>query len=117
MNSGLYFVQDENNFIYPLLLVGSGWPKINGFNRIRILIPVYKERTSLSSAKVYNGCPLPVYLVREKAIRNINVFGFLTRLNRSIEEIFYGWSKYEFCAWRTVGRNRDKSDDFSLIQL
>ena len=24
VDSGLYFVQDENNFIHPLLLVGSG---------------------------------------------------------------------------------------------
>ena len=24
-DSGLYFVQDENNFIYPLLQVGSGF--------------------------------------------------------------------------------------------
>ena len=24
VDSGLYFVQDENNFIYPLLQVGSG---------------------------------------------------------------------------------------------
>ena len=36
--SWLYFVQDENNFIYPLLQVGSGSgrPKINGSDRIRI---------------------------------------------------------------------------------
>ena len=46
--SGLYFVQDENYFINPLLQVGSGsdekntgygGPKINGSDRIRILIP------------------------------------------------------------------------------
>ena len=47
---GLYFVQDENNLINPLLQVGSGsgslekstgsdWPNINGSDRIRILIP------------------------------------------------------------------------------
>ena len=45
---GLYFVQDENNFINPLLQVGSGSVekstgsggiKINGSDRIRILIP------------------------------------------------------------------------------
>ena len=24
VDSGLYFVQDENNFVYPLLQVGSG---------------------------------------------------------------------------------------------
>ena len=37
VDSGLYFVQDGNNFINPLLQVGSGekgtgsgWPKING---------------------------------------------------------------------------------------
>ena len=46
--SGLYFVQDENNFINPLLQVGSGsseksfgsgGQKINRSDRIRILIP------------------------------------------------------------------------------
>ena len=53
VDSGLYFVQDENNFINPLLQVGSrsvekitgsgfGGPKITGSDRIqiRILIPV-----------------------------------------------------------------------------
>ena len=48
VDSGLYFVQDENNFINSLLQVGSGsnekstgsgGPKINGSDRIRILIP------------------------------------------------------------------------------
>ena len=50
VDSGLYFVQDENNFINPLLQVGSGSAekkhririrraKINGSDRIRILIP------------------------------------------------------------------------------
>ena len=41
VDSGLYFVQDENDFINPLLQVGSGsgGPKINGPDRIRILIP------------------------------------------------------------------------------
>ena len=36
VDSGLYFVQDENNFINPLLQAGSGsgWPKINGSDRI-----------------------------------------------------------------------------------
>ena len=53
VDSGLYFVQDENNFINPLLQVGSGFaekstasgsggPKINGSDRIRILIPAKK---------------------------------------------------------------------------
>ena len=58
VDSGLYFVQDENSFINPLLQVRSGsgsaekstgsrsgGSKINGFDRIRIririLIPVY----------------------------------------------------------------------------
>ena len=52
VDSGLYFVQDENDFINPLLQVGSGsneksngfgsgsgGPKINGSDRIQILIP------------------------------------------------------------------------------
>ena len=56
VDSDLYFVQDKNNFINPLLQVGSGsgsvekstgsgsgGPKITGSDRIRIriLIPVY----------------------------------------------------------------------------
>ena len=53
VDSDLYFVQDKNNFINPLLQVGSGsgsvekstgsgsgGPKITGSDRIRILIPV-----------------------------------------------------------------------------
>ena len=49
VDSDLYFVQDKNNFINPLLQVGSGSaekstgsgrPKINGSDRLRILIPV-----------------------------------------------------------------------------
>ena len=46
VNSGLYFVKNENNFINPLLQVGtgekstgSGGLKINGSDRILILIP------------------------------------------------------------------------------
>ena len=50
VDSGSYFVQDEYNFINQLLQVGSGsgstekstgsgGPKINGSDRIRILIP------------------------------------------------------------------------------
>ena len=55
VDSGLFFVQDENNFINPLLQVGSGsgsvekstgsgsgGPKITGSDRIRILIPAGK---------------------------------------------------------------------------
>ena len=49
VDSGLYFVQDENNFKDPLLQAesvsgsvekstGSGGPKITGSDRIRILI-------------------------------------------------------------------------------
>ena len=42
VKSGLYFVQDENNSIDPLLQGGSGEPKINGSDRIRILIPAFR---------------------------------------------------------------------------
>ena len=47
VDSGLYFVKDENNFITPLFQggsgsveksTGSGGPKINGSDRIRIRI-------------------------------------------------------------------------------
>ena len=30
VESRLYYVKDENNFINQMLQVGSGWPKING---------------------------------------------------------------------------------------
>ena len=50
VDSDLYFVQGKNNFINPVLQVGSGsgsvekstgsgGPKITGSDRIRILIP------------------------------------------------------------------------------
>ena len=55
VDSGLYFAKDKNNFINPMLLVGSesgsvekmtgsgsGGPKNNGSDRIRILIPELK---------------------------------------------------------------------------
>ena len=52
VDSDLYFVQDKNSFINPLLQIGSGSVekstgsgsgglKINGSDRIRILIPGY----------------------------------------------------------------------------
>ena len=59
VDSDLYFVQDKNNFINPLLQVGSGsgsvekstgsgsgGPKITGSDRIRIriLIPADKNK-------------------------------------------------------------------------
>ena len=54
VDSGLYFVRDENNFIYPSLQVesgekrnGSGSPKINGSDRIRILIPVLDDKLNI----------------------------------------------------------------------
>ena len=52
VDADLYFVQDKNNFINPLLLVGSGsfekstgsgGPKITGSDRIRILIPAKRK--------------------------------------------------------------------------
>ena len=59
VDSGLYFVQDENYFINPLLQVGSGSgsvekstgssvPKINRSDRIRILIPAFKKLETIS---------------------------------------------------------------------
>ena len=49
VDSDLYFVQDKNNFINPLLQVGSGsgGPKITGSDRIRILIPAFFSEFSL----------------------------------------------------------------------
>ena len=51
VDSGLFFAQDKNNFINPLLQegsgsveksTGSGGPQNNGSDRIRILIPELK---------------------------------------------------------------------------
>ena len=48
VDTGLYFVQDKTKYMYPLLQVGSGsgekshgsgWPKINGSDRILIPDP------------------------------------------------------------------------------
>ena len=44
VDSDLYFVQDENNFINPFLQVGSGGPKITGSSSL----PVYNQLTLLS---------------------------------------------------------------------
>ena len=61
VDSDLYFVQDKNNFINPLLQVGSGsvekstgsgGPKITGSDRIRILIPANEEENVLSESEV-----------------------------------------------------------------
>ena len=69
VDSGLYFVQDENNFINPLLQIGSGsvekstgsgGPKITGSDRIRILIPVIKTKNVIS-VKTYT-----IFLLGEK---------------------------------------------------
>ena len=66
-DSGLYFVQDENDFINPLLKVGSGsgsvekstgsgWPKINGSDRIRIRILIPDKKPTQFCLKVeYSG--------------------------------------------------------------
>ena len=63
VDSDLYFIQDKNNFINPLLQVGSGsgsvekitgsgsgGPKSTGSDRIRILIP-----DLMSLALCFNG--------------------------------------------------------------
>ena len=55
LDSDLYFVQDKNNFINPLLQVGSGsveksigsgsgGPKITGSDRIRIRILIPRQK-------------------------------------------------------------------------
>ena len=53
VDSGLYFVQDENSFLTPFLQVGSGFgsggPKINGSARIRILIPEKRNEIRIKS--------------------------------------------------------------------
>ena len=64
VNSGFYFVQDENNFINPLLHVGSGsgekstgsgGPKINGSDRIHFLIPGIQKIMKSHNRLIFNA--------------------------------------------------------------
>ena len=93
VDSGLYFVQDENNFINPLLQVGSGsdekstgsgGPKINGSYRIRILIPGF---CSCIPENILDNCHLfflilgneiPRILVTKKLWSTLTWIVFLT---------------------------------------
>ena len=72
VNFGLYFVQVEDNFINPLLQVGSGAgsgeystesgsgrPKVNGSDRIRILIPAFMFLSDKREAGRYSGVLIP----------------------------------------------------------
>jgi len=71
VDSDLYFVQDKNNFINPLLQVGSGsgsgsvekstgsgsgGPKITGSDRIRILIPGYRFDSRTEKRSDHHFC-------------------------------------------------------------
>ena len=71
VESELYFVQDKNNFINPLLQVGSGsgsvekstgsgsgGPKITESDRIRILIPVHRPALISLTSVLDNFLPL-----------------------------------------------------------
>ena len=63
VDSDLYFVQDKNNFINPLLQVGSGsiekstgsgWPKINGSESSSlVLMGLFADFTWKSPAHEY----------------------------------------------------------------
>ena len=80
VDSDLYFVQVKNNFINPLLQVGSGsgsikkstgsgsgGPNINGSDRIRILIP---DKIAILLYKVgFNRKPSGVLLLPGLATR------------------------------------------------
>ena len=59
VDSDLYFVQDRNNFINPLLQVGSGsgGPINTGSDRIRILIPGYKYTCYSALADCHSHSP------------------------------------------------------------
>ena len=80
VNSGLYFVQDENNFINSLLQVGSGGPKINGSDRIRILIPTNTDFISRLRDITY-AAPITVDIEytrgQQRVIRNNLTIGKL----------------------------------------
>ena len=63
VDPGLYFVKDENNFIYPLLQVGSGsgfdekstgsgGPKINGYGSSSLHIRWSDEQTEIRIDKL-----------------------------------------------------------------
>ena len=66
VDSDLYFVQDKNNFINPLLQVGSGsveksngigsgGPKINGSDRIHFLIPGIQKIMKSHNRLIFNA--------------------------------------------------------------
>ena len=64
VDSDLYVVQDKNNFINPLLQVGSGsgGPKITGSDRIRILIPALEPAKMPDTDQVFNSFKLQIWI-------------------------------------------------------
>ena len=81
VDSGLYFFQDENYFIYPLLRVGSGSdeqslgsgsgrPRINGSDRIHI-----------------SGSAM-LLLLHRLLLKNFNNFTFICRWSQSLSSLF-----------------------------
>ena len=85
VDSGLHFVQDENNFINPLLQVGSGGPKITGFDRIRILIPGYTDHyeglACLNRSYQISRIEPCTYYRHIKLIRNANPVQMLRKFH------------------------------------
>ena len=57
VDSGLYFVQNENNFVYPLLQVGFGSVEKSNGSGIWILIPAKLDFNNLNE----------LYLLKKKA--------------------------------------------------
>ena len=79
VDPGLYFVRDENKFINPLLQIGSrsDGPKINGSDRIRILIP----ESDLPAHELFIHSP--------QETDAIKIFYFWTQTTRDINLCFY----------------------------
>ena len=80
-NSGLNFVQDENNFIYSFLQVGSGSdeksngsgvPKINGSDGILIPAVMFRLRSAAGlSGGHWNSGNLPAQHTQRTRYRNM----------------------------------------------
>ena len=101
VDSDLYFVQDKNNFINPLLQVGSGsgGPKITGSDRyrIRILIPAPKK------AKIRILCSNEVQFASVVALRDLESYNLQTGPGLWAADLF------EFV--EPVGRGPDIEED------
>ena len=88
VDSDLYFVQDKNNFINPLLQVGSGWPKITGsgslsmHRSIQIVLDSYAPYPSVTSV-----FPRSLFQLYTHYIPRTRLYGH-TLINQDIDAAF-----------------------------